>query len=242
MTRATTRNDPLPRWEGSGRAGHALLMVALGFAPLLLIAAAVRLAGTGELGPAHVLVVAVALVAADFLSGLVHWAADTWGSERWPVIGPRVLRPFRLHHVNPGDLLQRSFVDCNGDVALISGMVLLGVLALPAHTEPWTSIGVFLTALAGWSLPVNQVHQWAHDPSPPWIVRTLQRCHLVLARADHAEHHEAPYATHYCILTGWWNRPLSAVAFFPRLERLVAQVTGLRPRAEDESFAAEHLS
>ena len=88
---------------------------------------------------------------------------------------------------------------------------------------------------------MNQVHQWAHDPSPPRIVRTLQRCHFVLARADHAEHHEAPYATHYCLLTGWWNRPLAAIAFFPRLERAIARVTGLRPRDEDEAFAAEHL-
>jgi ubiquitin-conjugating enzyme E2 variant len=143
--------------------------------------------------------------------------------------------------VNPDDLLRRSFVDCNGDVAVLAAAVTLGAMTLPAHAEPWRSIGVFLLALAAWTLPVNQVHQWAHDPNPPALVRWLQRHRLVLGRAGHAVHHEAPYSAHYCILTGWWNRPLAAVAFFPRLERAIARVTGLRPRDEDEAFAAEHL-
>ena len=83
-----------------------------------------------------------------------------------------------------------------------------------------------------------------HEKAPPprWEGTGIGgRAMLLLGRADHAVHHEAPYSAHYCILTGWWNRPLAAVAFFPRLERAIARVTGLRPRDEDEAFAAEHL-
>src|SRR5262245_40688927 len=39
------------------------------------------------------------MAAADFASGLVHWAADTWGRDDLPVIGRRLLVPFRIHHV-----------------------------------------------------------------------------------------------------------------------------------------------
>lgn len=231
----------LPRWEESGGIVRAVLVAALAAAPTLLVAALGRLALAGGLHAGHVLIAAAALLAADLLSGLVHWAADTWGSERWPVVGPRILRPFRLHHVNPDDLLRRSFVECNGDVAAVCAAVTLTALMLPAGSEPWSSVGLFLVSLSGWTLPVNQVHQWAHDADPPAFVRWLQRSRLILSGPAHSVHHGAPYASHYCILTGWWNRPLEASGFFSRIERLVSRVTGLRPRGEDEAFAAEHL-
>src|SRR5437879_3905140 len=66
----------------------------------------------GILSPVAVL---LALIAADFVYGMVHWTADTWGSEEWPLIGRRFLRPFRVHHINPHDFLRRNFVDTNGD-------------------------------------------------------------------------------------------------------------------------------
>src|SRR5687767_12465653 len=60
------------------------------------------------------------IAAADFASGLIHWGADTWGRDDLPVIGRRLLVPFRVHHVNPDDLLQRSFIDANGDPAFLA--------------------------------------------------------------------------------------------------------------------------
>ena len=72
------------------------------------------------------LVVVIAACAADFVSGLVHWTADTWFSETMPVLGRRFLRPFRVHHVNPDDFLHRNFLDCNGDVAMLNTPILAG--------------------------------------------------------------------------------------------------------------------
>jgi len=53
------------------------------------------------------------------MSGLVHWLADTWGSEELPIVGPRFLRPFRVHHVTPTSFVECTFMDTNGDTALI---------------------------------------------------------------------------------------------------------------------------
>jgi len=82
----------------------------------------------------------------------------------------------------------------------------------------------------------NQIHQWAHMPSPPWPIRTLQDCGLLLGRAEHAAHHERPYDVHYCITTGWCNRPAEAIGFFRRLEAAITHLTGVRPRHDDRRY------
>lgn len=183
-------------------------------------------------------VAAAGMVAADFLSGLIHWAADTWGSESAPVVGRRFLRPFRVHHVNPDDFLRRRFIDANGDVALLIAPVLAALSALPLDTEPGVTAAVFLSSSSAVGLLTNQIHQWAHMPSPPSIIRVLQAFRLILTPGAHAEHHRPPYAANYCITTGWCNRPLAAIGFFARLERTITRLTGLVPRHDEAAFQA----
>jgi plasmanylethanolamine desaturase len=176
------------------------------------------------------------MAAADFGSGLIHWGADTWGRDDLPVIGRRLLVPFRVHHINPDDFLQRRFVDTNGDVAVLAVPVILGFLAVPLEAGWGGPIAVFGLAFCGIGMMTNQIHQWAHMLSPPLLIRVLQFCGLVLGRSEHAEHHERPYDAHYCITTGWCNGPLEAIGFFRRLEAAITRLTGARPRHDDRRY------
>ena len=226
----------LPRWEPSGPAGRAIQLAGLAGAPLLIIAHAARLGAAGEIPVVAAIFAALfALIGADLLSGIVHWSADTWGSEKWPLIGPRLLRPFRLHHVNPDDLLRRDFIECNGDVAVLSTTALAVMLLVPVDSAAGRLAAVFVAALAAWMLPTNQVHQWAHQAQPRRVIRWAQDLGLILGRSRHAVHHVPPFDTQYCILTGWCNRPLAAIRFFPTLERAVTAVTGLVPRGDEQT-------
>ena len=73
-------------------------------------------------------------------------------------------------------------------------------------------------------------------PSPPPVIRWLQRHGFILSIEAHARHHNEPYVANYCIATGWCNRWLTAVDFFPMCERLITRVTGLQPRADERTF------
>jgi plasmanylethanolamine desaturase len=233
------RSEAAPMHDGIGRLTRAFEILCLLAAAALLVRNIVRLLGAAALADwwALPLVVASAFVA-DLVSGIVHWTADTWGSELMPVIGRRFLRPFRVHHVNPDDFLRRDAIDCNGDVAMLNIPILGAALLVPLSTAGGRAIAVALVAFSAAALPTNQVHQWAHMPAPPRAVRWLQRRGLILSREAHARHHGAPYITNYCIATGWCNRWLAATNMFVGLERLVTGLTGWRPRHDEDRFVA----
>lgn len=185
---------------------------------------------------------AAGLAAADFGSGLVHWAADTWGRDDWPIVGPRLLVPFRVHHVNPDDFLRRRFVDANGEVAMIAVPVVAALLAIPLDQWWGGPIAVFGLAFCGLGTLANQIHQWAHMCAPPRPVRALQRCGFLLDRDAHAAHHATPFDRRYCITTGWCNRPLDALGFFRHVESLITGITGAEPRHDDRRYDARYTA
>src|SRR5262245_2768342 len=170
--------------------------------------------------------------AADFVSGLVHWLADTWGSEQFPLLGSRFIRPFRVHHVNPRGMLDSGWLDTNGDTALVTIPILLAAFAIPLDVAWGRALAMFVTAFCFWGVPTNQIHYWAHSPQPPAWVAWLQRRRLILSPEQHAIHHASPFATHYCITTGWCNPLLAHLGFWRRLEGGVTALTGLKPRAD----------
>jgi hypothetical protein len=228
-----------PAHDSVGPITRTVEVVCLIAAALLLLVHGFRLVRVLKLTWWLPVVIAGAGATADLLSGLVHWTADTWGRESLPVLGRRFLRPFRVHHINPHDFLRRDFIDCNGDVAMFVLPMLAASFLIPVGTGSGDLTAVFLVSLAAWTLPTNQVHQWAHMPDPPRPVAWLQRHGVILSREAHREHHASPYVVNYCIATGWCNAWLTKRRVFTRLERIISRVTGMLPRADEDAFATE---
>ncbi|MCH8133493.1 MAG: hypothetical protein IIA30_13150 [Myxococcales bacterium] len=170
----------------------------------------------------------VGALAADLVTGLVHWGCDTWGDEETPWIGSSLIRWFRAHHREPQAMLEHDWIEVNGAPALAASAAFLVLPCLGSQSAfgyavAWSLIGA--GALA------NQFHQWAHMDSPPLLIRKLQRSGLILSRVRHARHH-ALHTGGYCISTGWLNGLLDATGFWRVLEKSIAFVTGAEPRAD----------
>lgn len=180
-------------------------------------------------------IVFLGLITADFVSGFVHWAGDTWGSPDWPIIGQTMIRTFREHHVDQLAITRHDFVETNATNCLISLPVLLICWAIPLHQgqiiRPF--VVSWMVSMTTWVYATNQIHKWSHQAAPSRFVRLLQKTHLILGAQNHSIHHAPPYAKYYCITTGWLNLPLDRIGFFPKLETLITKLTGAIPREDD---------
>ena len=201
----------------------------------LALWSALRLAAAIDSAERVALVAACALaawIAIDFLTGLAHWAFDTWGDLDTPFIGPWFIRPFREHHVDPRAMTRHDFVETNGSCCLAALPVLGAALCLPLDDH--AAVGVqALVLFAALGTPMsNQCHKWAHT-SPKQLgrlARALQRARLALSPAQHHRHHADPHDSHYCVASGWLNAPLDAIGFFRALELVIGKALRVEPR------------
>ena len=210
-------------------------------AGILVFFAAVG-ANVARVGWAPELSVAVAALAgyvgADVFSGLVHWFFDTWLTTRTPILGSMFVRPFREHHVDQEAITRHDFVEVNGSNCLATSPILLAALTLDPDAGVASRVAVtFLVALCLGVFLTNQFHKWAHMPSPPAAIRWLQASRIALHPVHHAVHHASPHDSHYCITTGWLNRPLDRIGFFRSLECVISAGTGAAARAEDGALS-----
>jgi hypothetical protein len=141
--------EALPAHDEFSTSTRVLETTSIVAALVLLILLMVRCLPLIMSDPASLLVWMLGVIAADFGSGMIHWFADTWGHETMPILGRRLLRPFRVHHLNPGDFLRRDFIDCNGDVALLQIPILALALFLMDRVSWGGTLGIFCVGLCG---------------------------------------------------------------------------------------------
>ncbi|MBA2712078.1 MAG: kua-ubiquitin conjugating enzyme hybrid localization domain protein [Rubrobacteraceae bacterium] len=221
--------------------GHYLLEVfgILSFVLLVLLIGVELYGGMinfGDLWLVPILAV-LAYLAADFLSGYVHFLADNFGSYDTPILGPNFIQPFREHHVDPKGIVGNDFVDANGNNSLASLPFMLVVwVVVPLETWYYGYLfGTFFLFVCLAAFLTNQFHKWAHIDIPPAFVGWLQERGVILSREHHDIHHESPYDTYYCITAGFWNPLLDRTRFFERAERLIrCSVPGTDPELRSE--------
>ena len=211
--------------EESG-ALHSFLEHAATYSFFLLFAAALyfslsRLAGHNRLWLVA-FAVPLGMMAGDFVSGLAHWLADTYGTERTPLVGGSFIKWFRLHHVYPKDICTHNFIATNGNTCILSAPLVALCLPLVRDEEVSATRAFFVLTtvlMTATTVATNQFHKWAHEDAPSCVARVLQRAHLILRPQHHSFHHMEPFKTDYCIANGWMNPLLERIEFFGRLER-----------------------
>lgn len=227
---------PRDRAGAASSGTHRLAASLIVLAVLLAVGHAARLFVVA--GPEAALAVVAGLLcgalAADAVTGLVHWACDTWGSDRTPWLGPALVRDFRIHHRDPDAMLAHDWVSVNAapGVAAFAGLALLALPALQPELAARPFAHAAMLALLVFGGAANQLHQWAHAPRVPRWVRALQQGGVLLSPRRHARHHAAQHTAAYCISTGWLNPLLDGVGAWRALERVVETLTGVAPRAE----------
>lgn len=170
-------------------------------------------------------------LAADFISGFVHFVGDTYGDESTPVFGPNFIKPFRDHHTDPTGICRHDFVEVNGNNSVVCLPVgLSAYFGLPADTHHLSALALLtLCSMMVWVFMTNQFHKWAHAESPPRLVKKLQAWNLVLPPEHHDVHHRAPHDKYYCITVGWLNPVLYHLRFFEAVQVVVARLLPKRP-------------
>jgi hypothetical protein len=175
------------------------------------------------------------LVCGDLVTGLVHWAADTYCEEDTPVIGRSLVKPFREHHLRPSEICEHGIIETVGNTCILAVPVLSLLLWLTTYANSaLTAFASFIAAVTvGVTVATNQFHKWAHADVPPKLARLLQRAGIILSPEHHRAHHTAPFEASYAITNGWLNPLLDGISFFRGLESAL-HVLGVKPSRRRE--------
>jgi len=114
-------------------------------------------------------------LAADFLSGIVHWAGDRWGSEETFMLGPTIVKPFREHHVDEKAITRHGFVETNGNNCMGTTVILVFSLLLPEEGLLGLLCRIGAVSLSFGLFATNQFHKWSHLDTPPLPLPSPQR-------------------------------------------------------------------
>lgn len=186
------------------------------------------------------LAIAVATFVADFVSGMLHWAFDTWFDENTTSVRRMVIM-VREHHIYPQRIFRYGLKQEAGMLswfALPLAVPLFGLAVLPdgpptVERYALAAAGVIFTLEISFMLEFHKVgHRFQRGP----VIRALQRLHLLLSPEHHMRHHAREHDTNYCLINGVADLTLGRLRVFRGLEHVVAMLTGKQPRSNDREW------
>ncbi len=148
------------------------------------------------------LAIPLGIIGGDLVSGIVHWAADTYCSVDTPVVGASLVKPFRMHHVYPRDICTHGLIETVGNVCILAFPLLLLCLYLQWWLPDSALLAFAVVCMAFVcvaTVATNQFHKWAHQERVSKVAHWLQRARLVLEPEHHRLHHTEPFNKYYCI-------------------------------------------
>lgn len=241
-------SSTVPRYAGTARVGRDLsrtdrvIRVFGGTLNLLALGTAASIFVQhlqAALHPTLIVILLLAFIvgtfAADLVTGLLHWAFDTWFSPHSGVFR-RMVAIVRDHHVRPYEIFSFRFAT---DIGVLSWFAALGAFILLLATRPLAFSDSLVCGLAFsaivFSVNVSlmyEYHKWGHRRQRGPIARIAQRLGLLLSPDHHLQHHRGAHDSHYCLVNGMADRTLGSLGLFRGLERVITAVTGVVPRAD----------
>lgn len=179
-------------------------------------------------------------LAADVASGMMHHWADQYAD---PNSGNKHVRKFakqsQRHHFFPSKLGNYTPSYWAQPLSLVAWAPLVAVSALGA---PGPLMSATL-GLVGGTTHYGNFHNWAHmrKSDIPAVGKFLQKTGIAIGRKTHGQHHALPWNSDYCIVSGAMNKPLNAIEFWPKYEKLVHKVTGKEAESWKQKDYKEYI-
>ena len=164
----------------------------------------------------------------DLISGVVHWAEDSYGHHSLPFVGRHVTKPNLLHHYRPRAFVGNSWLS-SSDLLLVACLASLLIALALGRLTPMVVLAAVLGANA------NQIHKWSHrTPGENGaMIVAVQRLRLIQSPGHHNGHHLDGKDSRYCVLTDFLNPTLDRCHFWRGVEFLIRRLFGTRKRNDD---------